>query len=104
MENETLLEHKWLLLEQVFIFDCAAKKHRTHFLVCVYSFTYFLYNESRSFSFLLGHLLHFHSLCELFAKCQMSLQRWRKSDTWKELNIDRSIDQKDKEIGRASYQ
>lgn len=35
---------------------------------------YLFHNESRSLCFLLGHLLHLHSLCELLAKGQVSLQ------------------------------
>lgn len=61
------------MFELVYVFECSAKT------VYVYYFTYFLDNEPRSFSFLLGHLLHFHSLCELFTKRQMCLQRRRKS-------------------------
>lgn len=37
--------------------------------------TYLLYNKSGPFSFLLCNLFELHSLCELFAKGQMSLKK-----------------------------
>jgi hypothetical protein len=39
---------------------------------------YLLYKEASLLGILLSNLFQFHSLCELFAKCQVCLQKTKK--------------------------